>query len=176
MVHKQIHKIFIIIFLALVLISSGQSLQKPAKEAPPPKPPVLSAKDTLRINRASGPRLSPDGHWVLYTKQIRDMEDKDIKSTTHIWRVRADGSGRRQMTFGSGSCTSPAWFPDGQKIAFLSSRSQAKPADSQPGSSSRGAKNQIYFMYFDGGEAWQVTKHEEGIQSFQISPKFFSYL
>ena len=170
MVIKQIPKIFIVIFLALVLVSSGQSLQKPAKEAQSPKPPVLSAKDTLRINQVSGPRLSPDGQWVLYTKQTRDMEDKDMKSTTHIWRVRADGTGRRQMTFGSTSCTSPSWFPDGQKIAFLSRRSQAKPTDDQAGPLSRGAKNQIYCMYFDGGEAWQVTNHEEGIQSFQISP------
>ena len=106
MLHKNLSKIFIIIFLVLILVSSGQSLQKPAKEAQAPKPRVLSARDTLRINRVSEPRLSPDGRWLLYTKQIRDMRDKDMKSTTHIWRVGKEGSGRRTMTYGSASCTS----------------------------------------------------------------------
>lgn len=170
MTHRQIYKVFIVIFMVFALISLGQSLQKPLKAAKSSKPCVLSAKDTLRLSRVSSPRLSPDGQWLLYTKQARDMEDKEMKSTTHIWRVGVDGTGLRQMTYGSASCTSPSWFPDGKKIAFLSAREKAKPSEGQAGPSSQGAKNQIYFMYFDGGEAWPITKHEEAIQYFKISP------
>jgi len=74
---------FIIIFTLLLISSSlfaghDQEMNKPAG------PRVLSAMDTLRINQVSGPRLSPDGQWVVYTMSIRDMEDRDFKSTTHI--------------------------------------------------------------------------------------------
>jgi len=124
---------------------------------------VLSARNTLRINSVSGPTLSPDCKWVVYTKRERDMESEDLKAVTHIWHVHVDGSQRRQMTRGASSCSSPSWFPDGNKIAFLSSSKKTGDAGGE-------SKTQIFFMHMDGGEAWQVTKHEESISSFSISP------
>ncbi|MCD6194507.1 MAG: S9 family peptidase [Candidatus Aminicenantes bacterium] len=126
---------------------------------------LFSAWDTFRINTVSTPVISPNGQWILYTKRVRDMKDKDLRATTHIWRVRIDGSERRQMTFGHESCTSPAWFPDGRKFAFLFSRA----SDKSSGNAKKN-KTQIYFMYFDGGEAWAATNHSENITYFQISP------
>ena len=122
MVQKYLKKFFIVVFIISFLFSLPISAADKKDEAKSKKPPVISARDTLRINRVSNARLSPDGQWVLYTKAIRDMEDKDMKSTTHVWRVRVEGKQRRQMTYGSESCTSPSWFPDGKKIAFISSR------------------------------------------------------
>jgi len=124
---------------------------------------VMSARNTLRIKSVSSPAISPDGDWIVYTKTERDMESEDLDSTTHIWRVRIDGTQRRQMTRGSNSCSSPSWFPDGEKIAFLSSSKKS-------GNSQEDSNNQIFFMYMDGGEAWQVTEHKESIRSFRISP------
>ena len=49
-------------------------------------------------------------------------------------------------------------LPATVQIAFLSSR--GKPE----------AKSQIHFLPMDGGEAWKVFDHKEGIQSFRISP------
>jgi len=126
----------------------------------------FSAWDTLRINSVGNPVISPDGQWILYTKRVRNLQDKDLRATTHIWRVKADGTKRRQMTFGAESCTSPAWFPDGKKFAFLSSRPLPGSSFNQAGK----AKTQIFFMYLDGGEAWPVTSHEENISYFQIAP------
>jgi dipeptidyl aminopeptidase/acylaminoacyl peptidase len=170
MAQKFFKKFFLIILFFSFLFSLIASAADINDQSESKKRPVISAKDTLRINRVSSACLSPDGQCVLYTKGIRDMEDKDMKSTTHVWRVRVDGKQRRQMTYGSESCTSPSWFPDGKKIAFLSSRGKAESArDEREGTSER-PRNQIYFMYVDGGEAWQVTQHKEGIQSYEISP------
>ena len=124
---------------------------------------VMSARNTLRIIGVSSPSLSPDGKWIVYTKRERDMESEDLKTTTHIWKVRIDGTKKRQLTRGANSCSSPLWFPDGKKIAFLSSSKKT-------GDSDQDSKNQIFFMYVDGGEAWQVTEHKESIRSFRISP------
>ncbi len=39
-----------------------------------------------------------------------------------IYTIDLDGSGRRQLTFNSGSNESPSWLPDGRHIAFSSNR------------------------------------------------------
>lgn len=124
---------------------------------------VMSARNTLRINRVSNPTISPDGKWVIYTKRERDMESEDLEVSTHIWRVRVEGTKRRQITRGANSCLSPSWFPDGEKIAFLSSSKKTGDTDKE-------SNTQIFFMYMDGGEAWQVTDCKESISFFMISP------
>jgi len=151
-------------FLAFSALAQDQPDKKDTA-----KLPLLSAMNTLRIAQVSSPRLSPDGKWVVYAKGVRDMDDEDLKVTTHIWRVRVDGTDKRQMTYGPSDCTSPLWFPDGRKIAFLSARGKASGppnAEKQPGG---GPKSQIFVMRVDGGEGWQATDHAESIQAFEIS-------
>lgn len=119
------------------------------------EPRPLSVLDTLRINTVSRPHVSPDGRQVLYSQAARDMESEDLASATQVWRVGVDGEGRRKLTQGDKSATSPAWFPAGDKIAFLADR---------------GDKAQVWTMYADGGEAWQVTHHESDVASYRVSP------
>ncbi|NKB89070.1 MAG: prolyl oligopeptidase family serine peptidase [Acidobacteria bacterium] len=115
----------------------------------------FSAHDTLRINNVGGPRISPDGEWILYTVAVRDLEDEDLARATQLWRIGVDGTGQRQLTHGEGSSGSPRWFPSGDKFAFT------RTID---------GKSQVWAMYTDGGEAWQVTEHEEGVGAYNISP------
>jgi dipeptidyl aminopeptidase/acylaminoacyl peptidase len=179
---------FILILLIFLLSTPGavpgaaQPQENPQKQAQeqaaqaalqapvPASPRVLSSRDTLRLSQVSSPRLSPDGAWVLYTQATRDMEDKEMKMVTQIWRTRLDGTERRQMTQGEQSSTSPAWLPDGKRFAFLSSRGKTSPGETEGGERGEGPKSQVFFIYADGGEAWQVTDHAEGVRSFEISP------
>ena len=87
-----------------------------------PKPRLMTVKDTQNFVNVGSPAISPDDKWVLYTQAVRDWNDAQLRTRTHIWRVKIDGTGARQLTFGDANTTSPAWFPDGSKIAFLSSR------------------------------------------------------
>jgi dipeptidyl aminopeptidase/acylaminoacyl peptidase len=138
-----------------------------------PAPRFMTAKDTLSFVGVGGPAISPDDQWVLYTRTVRDFDDAQWRQRTHIWRVKIDGTGARQLTFGNDNTTAPAWFPDGNKIAFLSSRTQstapAAGSGAQTGAGD-GPVTQVYFMYTDGGEAWQATKHDTAISTFSISP------
>ncbi|MCE2516076.1 MAG: PD40 domain-containing protein, partial [Acidobacteria bacterium] len=129
----------------------------PGAEARPTR--VLSARDTLRIDQVGSPALSPDGEWVVYTVRSRDMDDPDLEAVTHLWRVRVDGTGGRQLTRGPQDATAPAWSPDGSIIAFLAARGETPEA-----------KTQVHFLYADGGEAWQVTEHDEAVRAFSFAP------
>ena len=60
----------------------------------------------------SVPDWSPDGRRIAMGGQNTSTSD------THIYVMNANGSGRRQVTFGSGEI-SPSWAPDGQSLAFV---------------------------------------------------------
>lgn len=135
-------------------------------------PRYMTARDTLNFANVGAPAISPDDQWVLYTRTVRDFDDAQWRQRTHIWRVKMDGTGARQLTFGNDNTTSPQWFRDGSKIAFLSSRVApgGAAAPSAPAAGAEGPASQVYFMYTDGGEAWAATKHETSISSYSISP------
>ena len=122
-------------------------------------PRVLSARDTLRIDQVGDPALSPDGEWVVYTLRSHDMDDPDLEAVTQLWRVRVDGTGNRQLTRGASGATAPAWSPDGAVVAFLAARGDEE-----------NAKAQVHFLPADGGEAWQVTGHDEAVGWFSFAP------
>ncbi|HET9371605.1 MAG TPA: S9 family peptidase [Vicinamibacterales bacterium] len=131
---------------------------------------LVSVRDTQNFATVGSPAISPDDRWVLYTQTMRDWDDAQWRTRTHIWRVKIDGTGARRLTYGDANTTAPAWFPDGSRLAFLSSRSAAAAASSEGAGASEGGGNQIHVMYSDGGEAWAATKHEGGVSSFAISP------
>jgi dipeptidyl aminopeptidase/acylaminoacyl peptidase len=152
---------------ALALAPMAASPQEASASSAAPAPLSRSGKklfgtaEALRLARVSSPRLSPDGSTVAYlVASVQKLEkDEPGKSVTHLWVVPTAGpsSAARQFTRGDKSASGVVWSPDGKILAFTMAGENEKDGD------------QVWFMYADGGEPWQVTKHKSGVRGFAFS-------
>lgn len=118
-------------FLALILLGSAA-----VAEAKRP----ITFDDLAKLERISEPAVSPDGRWVAYVRGVVDMEAN--RTLRKIWLVPTAGGEPRQLTRGEGSDSRPQWSPDGQTLAFISTR---------------GGKSQVWLIPVTGGEAYPLT-------------------
>lgn len=114
---------------------------------------AFSIFDVYRVTPLSGPELSPDGKWVLYTQRRYDLES--MSSQLEFWRMRVDGSEPRLLIRSKGTDREPQFTPDGRSILFVSSRS---------------GSDQLWLLPVDGGEARQLTQFAPGLGSPVYSP------
>jgi dipeptidyl aminopeptidase/acylaminoacyl peptidase len=108
----------------------------------------------ISLKRAGSATISPNGQWVAYT--VRDTNWDENAYHTEIWLADAKSGELRQLTnHAKKSSTSPAWSPDGTKLAFATDRDE---------------KRQIYVIDPRGGEARKLTSVEEGVGAFAWAP------
>lgn len=99
------------------------------------------------------PQFSPDGTRIAFVKQIADDSCNGYLRSIFF----AAASGRQkpvQVTHGAQDYC-PRWSPDGEKLAFISTRSGAP---------------QIYVISVSGGEAAQLTSMVSGVSNISWSP------
>jgi dipeptidyl aminopeptidase/acylaminoacyl peptidase len=85
----------------------------------------MQPDDIAELRQAGDPQVSPDGSTIAFV--VGGVDAEENKSRSNIWLVDADGSGRaRPFTSGPGDST-PRWSPDGQYLAFSSSRQDGLP-------------------------------------------------
>jgi dipeptidyl aminopeptidase/acylaminoacyl peptidase len=134
----------IILFVcALVIVARGQ-----AEEGPVP-----AFKDVLSLKSVGSPVISPGGLSILYT--IRGVDWEKNRYDTEIWLYNQGKEPFQLTRTADGSSTSPEWSPDGRWISFMSKR---------------GEETQIYLIRPEGGEAFSLTDHKEGINSYRWAP------
>jgi Tol biopolymer transport system component len=94
------------------------------------------------------PAWSPDGQKIAFEERLDPRRwggQCGQGCNVDIYTMNADGSGRRNLTRNVGYDAGPVWSPDGQKIAFISSRS------------SRHGKPDVYVMNADGSDQQRLT-------------------
>ena len=112
--------------------------------------------DVYALTGVADPRLRPGGREVAYVVWWIDPDEKEYRSA--IWLASVDGTAEpRQLTSGAKRDASPRWSPDGERLAFVSSRGDDKTA-------------QLYVLPLAGGEARKLTALKEDPGELAWSP------
>jgi len=119
----------------LLLIAAPLAAQKRA----------ITFEDYIALKSVSDPQLSPDGKWVAYTVSIPSLQDN--RNVSRVWVAEVATGKSHQLTNGPGSDRQPRWSPDGQTLAFISSRENGA---------------QVWLLPIAGGDARKVSTLTDG--------------
>jgi dipeptidyl aminopeptidase/acylaminoacyl peptidase len=65
------------------------------------------------------PRWSPDGSMIAFAATRRGLTDRETTmEDTHVWVMKADGTGRREVATIDNRQGAPEWAPDGTALLF----------------------------------------------------------
>lgn len=117
---------------------------------------LITVDDMHKFHDVRDVQISPDGKWVAYT--VSSVDVAADKSDTDVWMTSWDGNEQLRLTSSPENENSPRWSPDGQYLAFLSSR---------PG---KAKGTQIWLLNRMGGEAQQFTDFKNKLSSYEWSP------
>ena len=109
--------------------------------------------DVFDLEFVSDPRVSPDGEHIIYVRNFKDiMEDAN---RSNLWIVKFDGSQNHPITTGKNNDRSPRWSPDGQQVAYISSKD---------------GSSQIYLRWLSNGAESRLTNLNGSPGSLSWSP------
>ena len=115
---------------------------------------VWTPEMSIKVKLISDLNFSKDNKIAMVVREALIDEEKS-EYLNQIWVSKSNLSKPIKFTHHEKSSTHPRFSPDGEFLAFLSSRSE---------------KQQIWVMRTSGGGAWQFTFEKQGVGSFKWSP------
>jgi dipeptidyl aminopeptidase/acylaminoacyl peptidase len=148
------HRLGIVVVLAGLSLAAGPACAQTRAS----KPEAWKPEDMVYTESAGGFRISPDRRWVVWTKSIPNRE-KDSRDS-NLFLSSLTEKREIQLTRGADSDSQPRWSPNGQLIAYLSTRALPKPVPDA-------SRSQLWLINPFGGEPWHVTEFVRGMRAFE---------
>ncbi len=140
--------LFVTSIIACSMVAKAPRIASADESKPAAKKEPWKPEDFIYAEAAGQYRISPDRKWLVWVKSSGD-KDKDGRISNLFLSSLAE-SREVQLTRGTDNNNEPRWSPDGESIAFVSSRARPKP---KPDTDS----TQIWLMNAHGGEPWSLT-------------------
>jgi Tol biopolymer transport system component len=102
--------------------------------------------ERLQQFAANGLAISPDGRLLAFSG--KGSRGQGFPKGSKVFLVRADGSGMRQLSKGEGEDETPAFSPDGKRVAF----------SREPVEGSKERDSELYEVEIAGGEPTRLTE------------------
>ena len=145
------------VFAIAAVVVVGQSVSEASSaDSGPPLPGTACSKRSPRA-QSGQPHVGGSSQGASLI-----AFDSDRDGHSQIYVMNADGSDPRRLTRNATGSMSPAWSPDGTKIAFTRSCSY--------GSGRYDSDNQIFVMNADGSHQRRLTQDRENDTSPAWSP------
>jgi Tol biopolymer transport system component len=121
----------------------------------------LETKAVMTLSREydNFPLWSPRGDLIMFSRQV--------DAAYEIYTIRPDGTLLTRLTFTNGNDAHMAWSPDGESIAFVSSRTGFK--DEVAYTDAPQPYGELFVMRYDGTRVQQLTDNqwEDGTPAWQ---------
>ncbi len=115
----------------------------------------LTPEQVTRLETVTSVALSPDARHIAYTISRPRAPEEDtlagLRGFSELWIAETVGDHPNAIVQRPNSASSPAWSPDGSRLAFL-------------------YRGQVHFVPVTGGEPRAITAAPTSVSSFQWSP------
>ncbi len=115
---------------------------------------LFTVEDLYDLGWLEDAQISPDGQRIAVVQVRVDRRANSYQRS--IILIPVDGGSMRRFTVSNGQDRQPRWSPDGQRLAFVSTRGHPQ--------------GQIYLIRMDGGEAQCLTALANGASDPVWSP------